>query len=214
MNAETILTIARAEVGVEESPANSNNVKYNTAYYGGKVSGSKFPWCCAFIWWVFQQAGASTLFFNGQKTAYCPTLMDDFRKKSRFFTSGFKPGDIVFFGKTKNGTATHVGIIEDVNADGTVTTIEGNTSVTSDDNGGAVMRRVRGNGSLQIIGVGRPAYLEEVYVSSDKTVSNMLKDGVITAENARNWEMFLAGAATCKPEYIRTIFDRYHAKMK
>ena len=31
MTPEKILTIARAEIGVKESPANSNRVKYNTA---------------------------------------------------------------------------------------------------------------------------------------------------------------------------------------
>ena len=32
--AQDILNIARAELGTKESPANSNNVKYNTEYYG------------------------------------------------------------------------------------------------------------------------------------------------------------------------------------
>lgn len=32
--AEKILEIARSQIGTRESPANSDNVKYNTAYYG------------------------------------------------------------------------------------------------------------------------------------------------------------------------------------
>ena len=43
MTAERILSAARAEIGVKESPANSNRVKYNTAYYGRAVSGSAIP---------------------------------------------------------------------------------------------------------------------------------------------------------------------------
>ena len=35
--ANEILAVARKELGVKESPANSNNVKYNTAYYGQEV---------------------------------------------------------------------------------------------------------------------------------------------------------------------------------
>ena len=31
--AEKILEIARSQIGARESPANSDNVKYNTAYY-------------------------------------------------------------------------------------------------------------------------------------------------------------------------------------
>ena len=32
--AEKILEIARSQIGTRESPANSDNVKYNTVYYG------------------------------------------------------------------------------------------------------------------------------------------------------------------------------------
>ena len=55
--AEKILEIARSQIGTRESPANSDNVKYNTAYYGREVSG-KYPWCAVFVWWVFREAGA------------------------------------------------------------------------------------------------------------------------------------------------------------
>ena len=51
--AEKILEIARSQIGTRESPANSDNVKYNTAYYGREVSG-KYPWCAVFVWWVFR----------------------------------------------------------------------------------------------------------------------------------------------------------------
>ncbi len=40
--AEKILEIARSQIGTRESPANSDNVKYNTVYYGREVSG-KYP---------------------------------------------------------------------------------------------------------------------------------------------------------------------------
>ena len=36
--AEKILEIARSQIGAKESPAKSDNVKYNTAYYGREVS--------------------------------------------------------------------------------------------------------------------------------------------------------------------------------
>ena len=65
--ANDILKIARKEIGVKEKPAGSNNVKYNTAYYGHKVSGSNYSWCCVFVWWVFKRAKASKLFYDGEK---------------------------------------------------------------------------------------------------------------------------------------------------
>ena len=91
--AEKILEIARSQIGTKESPANSDNVKYNTAYYGREVSG-KYPWCAVFVWWVFREAGASDLYYGGDKTAYCPTLMS-FHKKQK--VTDYRPGDIVFF---------------------------------------------------------------------------------------------------------------------
>ena len=63
MTAEKILDTARAQLGIREEPPNSNRVKFNTAYYGREVAGSDYPWCCAFIWWVFWEAGAASLFY-------------------------------------------------------------------------------------------------------------------------------------------------------
>lgn len=51
--AAELLKIAAAEVGTKEVPANSNNVKYNTWYYGKVVSGSAYAWCAAFVCWCF-----------------------------------------------------------------------------------------------------------------------------------------------------------------
>lgn len=51
--AKKLLEIAQSQVGTEESPANSNNVKYNTWFYGQTVSGSEYPWCAAFVAWCF-----------------------------------------------------------------------------------------------------------------------------------------------------------------
>ncbi len=51
--AARLVEIARSQVGVKESPANSNNVKYNTWYYGKVVAGSSYAWCGAFVSWCF-----------------------------------------------------------------------------------------------------------------------------------------------------------------
>lgn len=48
-----LLAIASGEVGTTEYPPNSNNVKYNTWYYGHVVQGKNYPWCAAFISWLF-----------------------------------------------------------------------------------------------------------------------------------------------------------------
>lgn len=156
---DKILDIARSQIGVTEYPPGSNNVKYNTAYYGQPVYDglwdTVFPWCAVFVWWVFRAADASELYYDGYRTASCPVLAEFYKSRGQFVRSGYRPGDIVFFDFGVGGYGyDHVGIIEKVNSDGTYTTIEGNTSLTSDDNGGAVMRRVRL--LMQISGAARP----------------------------------------------------------
>ena len=146
-----VLRIAAAEIGISESPAGSNKVKYNTAYYGRVVSGSAYPWCMAFVWWVFKQAG-----FNLHKTASCTNLTNSYKNAGKWVTKDFKAGDIAMFDFSGNKKKTqHVGIIEKVYPT-YIVTIEGNTSLSNQDNGGAVMRR---NRYLKYVtGACRPGY--------------------------------------------------------
>ena len=152
-----VLYAAASQVGITEKPAGSNAVKYNEAFYGRKVSGSAYPWCVTFVWWVFRQAG-----FSLYKTASCTALVERYREASpsQIIQQGYRPGDLVFFDFSgKRAKTEHVGIVESVAADGTLTTIEGNTGTGNDANGGAVMRRKRKPG-LVTCGV-RPGYSGE-----------------------------------------------------
>ena len=92
------------------------------------------------------------------KTANCGTLGDWAKQNGKFipYTGNPQTGDLVlmdFSGKHK--TRQHVGILVSRTGD-TLTTIEGNTSVTSNDNGGAVMRRTRY--VSQVVGYVRPKW--------------------------------------------------------
>ena len=179
--AEKILEIARSQIGTRESPANSDNVKYNTVYYGRGVSG-KYPWCAVFVWWVFREAGAPELYYGGGETAYCPTLMS-FHKKQK--VTDYRPGDIVFFNFSGRSSAGHVGICE--SWDGTyITTIDGNTGSASEDNGGAVLRRRRHK--KFIVGAYRPEYQEDDDMTQDQF--NSFMDNYLKAkakEPASDW---------------------------
>ena len=148
-----VLEIAQSQLGVCESPANSNKVKYNTAYYGREVSGSAYPWCMAFVWWVFREAG-----FNLKKTASCSVLAGAYKTAGQWVTEDYRKGDIVMFDFSgKKSKTEHVGIVVDIGADGeSVITVEGNTSVASNANGGEVMRRERS--VKYITGACRPNY--------------------------------------------------------
>lgn len=156
LNVNQLLAVAAGEIGTHEEPPNSNAVKYNTAFYGREISGGAYPWCCAFVWWVFQQTGSDALFYGGQKTASCTELYRYYQRQKRTVPAKeARPGDLVFFtfDGNKQGILNHIGICESC-ADGYVTTIDGNTGVGNDANGGAVMRRKR---ALSYVGgVSRP----------------------------------------------------------
>ena len=137
-----IVTIAKKEIGVKESPAGSNNVKYNTEYYGRSVNGNQYPWCCVFVWWIFKQAGASNVFYGGKKTASCTTLMNYYKNNNQFSKTP-KVGSLVFYNWGKGSLARHMGIVTEILSNSSFKAIEGNTAVGNDSNGGEVMIRTR-----------------------------------------------------------------------
>jgi len=149
-----VLHLAAAELGYREQPPGSNRTKYG-AWYGADGQ----PWCAMFVSWVLAQAGIILPIQNARGFAFCPYGVNWFKKNGLWHTSNPQPGDVVFFdwypGTARSG-AWHVGFVESVRADGTLVTIEGNTSVASNDNGGQVMRRSRSR-SL-VLGFGRPKY--------------------------------------------------------
>ena len=170
MTASKVLAVAAAQLGTKESPAGSNRVKYNTAYYGREVSGDAYPWCCVFQWWLFQEAGAPDLFYGGCKTASCTTLYQYYRQCGQAVsTQEARPGDLIFFTFSEKdkqqGIRNHVGICVD-NETGYITTIDGNTGTTNEANGGAVMRRKRA--WSYVTGVARPRYEEEQAMSVEE----------------------------------------------
>ena len=155
-----LLDMARSQLGVREEPMGTGNVAYNTAYYGRKVHGSWYAWCCVFQWWLFQRMGLERLFYGGGKTASCTELYRFYKKKGQTVEkSEIRPGDLVFFvfDGGKSGCMNHIGICESVEG-GYVTTIDGNTG-DDEANGGVVARKRR---SLKYVGgAARPEYEEE-----------------------------------------------------
>lgn len=175
VTADQIIKVARAEIGTKAT--NIKKCKYNTWYYGTAVSGSGYDWCEVFVQWVFHQAGAAALLYT--KTANCGYAAKAFQNHGRLVKSGFKRGDVVFFHWSQErstlvpGTyvSDHVGIIESVNGDGTITAIEGNTG----GGNGEVMRRVR---PLSVIScAGRPAYSDAVQETSAPEVVYRVRAG-------------------------------------
>lgn len=210
--ADDIIKTALREVGTTEYPPNSNNVKYNTEYYGHEVSGSAYPWCCVFVWWVFKHQTKFIL----NKTASCMTLGNWFKNNGRWYTTP-QVGDVVFFKfSTNNRWTNHVGIVKSIKGN-TIETIEGNTSVNSDDNGGAVMIRQR---TSNIVGYGRPAYDNAIINEPIKPAPKKYKYGLDLSANQGNVDFnkvkqagyeFVILRSTTKSGQPDTKFEQYYS---
>ena len=149
-----ILEMAKSQVGTTEYPPNSNTCKYNDSYYGHSVSGSDYPWCAVFVWWVFDQFSPCLV----KKTASCMDMGQWFKDNGKWIEPGNQlPGDVVFYKFSTNSRWTnHTGIVGEVLGKNDIKAYEGNTSEKgSQDNGGAVLYKHR---TSNIVGYGRPDY--------------------------------------------------------
>lgn len=169
--ANELLSIARKQIGVCENPPSSNNVRYNTWYYGREVMGSAYPWCMAFVQWVFAQAGVKLPL----RTASCGQLMNAAKAAGCWVTTGFLPGDVVIYDFPGGAATDHCGIVETELPDYGVQAIEGNTSQSgSQSNGGMVCRKSRPG--KYIVGAVRPKYESEKKEDNDVVTYKTLND--------------------------------------
>lgn len=114
-----ILAGARAELGVREDGRNGGGARRYQSYFGRGVE----KWCADFVSFVSTRAGRSLNF------SYTPSLENHLRSSGRWKgRQNPQPGDIVMFDLNRDGTTDHTGIVESVNRDGSVNTIEGNTT--------------------------------------------------------------------------------------
>jgi hypothetical protein len=138
--AQARLSRAVTQIGVKESPANSNQCKYTDWY---NMVG---PWCAMFVTWCDQTGSVPTSSFTqGSQYAYVPYIVSDARMgyNGLAVTSSPQPGDLVCFDWDWNGEYDHIGLFEKWVDGSNFSAIEGNTSVSDNSNGGEVMRRTR-----------------------------------------------------------------------
>ena len=161
MSLSKVLDVARGELGNTESPPGSNHQKYGEAFGWNGV-----PWCVEFLWWCFREAGESSAFFAGAKTASCGTFLRWYQEQGQTVpVSEVQPGDVVILNFSGTQETQHCGLV--IAVDGIyITTIEGNTSEAgSQSNGGMVCCKTRY--PSQVVGVCRPIYKEEEIVKPD-----------------------------------------------
>lgn len=154
MSAERVIRSALRELGYTESPPGSNRTKYGAAY---GLDG--YDWCVMFLWWCFREAGLSEAFYGGGRTASCGALMRWYQSRGRWFPAGYQPGDIVILNFSGTQDTEHCGLVTEVHPDGSVTTVEGNTTPGlegSQSSGGSVARKRRY--PRYILGACRPEY--------------------------------------------------------
>jgi hypothetical protein len=115
---------ARSQVGVTEQPPGSNEgpqiATYREAVQGATVG----PWCAYFVSWAARQAGVP-LGEHGEGFGSVSALWEWAERSGRAIPASAgppQPGDLIVWG------GEHVGIVEAVDSDGTIHTIEGNSS--------------------------------------------------------------------------------------
>jgi hypothetical protein len=142
---EHALAEACRHIGLKEQPAGSNRTMFGR-WFG--VDG--VPWCNIFVSYCFKVGADYTLChgFSGAGVyrngcTYVPTSEAWLRATGMWVGRTTPvPGDIAIF-NWDGGVPDHIGLVESNLAGGRFQTIEGNTAVGSDSNGGEVMRRLR-----------------------------------------------------------------------
>jgi hypothetical protein len=119
------LAFAQQEIGQTEQPPGSNDspriAEYRTATAGSGIG----PWCAYFVSWAAKNAGAP-LGEAGQGFGSVSALYGWAQRTGRATPAGPgvrpNPGDLIVWG------GRHIGIVESVDPDGSIHTIEGNSS--------------------------------------------------------------------------------------
>lgn len=136
------LQIAQTQVGKEEIPKGSNWGPVVSEYL--RSVGINFPasWCMAFVYWCYDKAAHNLGIENPlKKTGGVLAQWNAMPNNKINFPP--KVGDI-FIMDLGHGLG-HTGIVEAVNEDGTLTTIEGNTNDTGSREGFEVAKKIRRN---------------------------------------------------------------------
>ena len=185
---ETLIKIAKSQIGTKEMPAGSNKVKYNSWYYGREVSGENYAWCSTFVLWCFNEGKLMSLTpfvtLAAAKKAYAEGAYKWVQNGGNVINSPkeVKEGDIVCY------TFSHVGICSEASKNGTFKAIEGNTDVAGGRTGGQVLEKTRK--LTEVKAIFRPKY-EEV----KEEIKQETKEDEMTYNNISEvpeWGKFVA----------------------
>lgn len=144
---QNALANAMRDLGYTEHPAGTNGNKFGVRYHLDHVA-----WCNIALSCWYIDAG-STAFVMGKRHHYVPAMVSDAERHNNGLTLTYdpQPGDPVAFDWNKDRLADHTGLFGGwVNrGTGTFWTIEGNTALYNDSNGGQVMKRERNKSQVR-----------------------------------------------------------------
>jgi hypothetical protein len=121
---QAMVNIARQEVGVAEQPPGSNDSPRIAQYRQATAGSGVGPWCAYFVSWAARNAGVP-LGEQGQGFGSVEQVWDWAQRSGKAIPAGTQPpqtGDLIVWG------GRHIGMVESVDPDGTIHTIEGNSS--------------------------------------------------------------------------------------
>ncbi len=122
---QAIVNLVSREVGVAEQPPGSNDSPRIAQFRQATAGSGVGPWCAYFTSWAAREAGVP-LGDNGQGFGRVDDVYAWAQKAGKAIpnTGGDvrpQPGDLIVWDE-------HIGVVESVGADGTINTIEGNSS--------------------------------------------------------------------------------------
>lgn len=144
---EAMIAVSASQLGYSEQ---SNNDTFFGRWYGMNNQ----PWCAIFISWAAFVSGNRKAI---PKHAYTPSGAAWFKDRDRWHAKP-RVGDIVYYDTSGLGRISHVGVVDQVFADGSWTSIEGNTNALGSREGRVVRRQKRRTVGTHRGGFGRPAY--------------------------------------------------------
>lgn len=166
--------VTYAKKWVRTAPYGSPNLFSRWFGFGNQV----VAWCAVFVYYCLAQTGGKNLMAGCANKAYCPTIWNWGVAKgysvNKWGTA--KEGDLVLFDWELDGVCDHIGFIIKDNGNGTVTTVEGNTSNVSNGNGGCVQIRTRSKNVIK--GYLRLPYRKTASSSKKKSISEVAKEVV------------------------------------
>jgi hypothetical protein len=122
---QAIVNLVRREVGVSEQPPGSNDSPRIAQFRQATAGSGVGPWCAYFTSWAAREAGVP-LGDGGQGFGRVDDVYAWAQKAGKAIPNTGadvkpQPGDLIVWDE-------HIGVVESVGADGTINTIEGNSS--------------------------------------------------------------------------------------